>query len=178
MKLRLIALSAVLALAACGDDDDPVIATDLGTTDTGTTDAGTTDTGTADIADDAGETDTSEADAVEDAQPDTPAGMTLDDLHVNIFADSCGGGFCHLNGQEAGSINLDPSDELMDALLGPSTVSGLNLIEPGDPSLSYLYLKASGEFGAVGGSGSQMPLGAPALTDEQLQMIADWITAL
>lgn len=176
MKLRLLALCCTLALAACGDED-PTITSDTGATDTGTTDTGTTDVVDDALADTTADAPEGDVDAI-DTEPDGPAEGSLDALHANIFADSCGGGFCHLNGQEAGSLSLDLSDDLEAALLGASTINGLNLIEPGDPSLSYLYLKSSGEFGAVGGSGSMMPLGAPALTDEQLQMLADWITNL
>lgn len=182
MKLRLLVVPALLALTACGDEDPIVVAdtgtTDTGAADTGATDTGATDTGTTDVGGDTGVTDVSTDTVEEDAESDVPEGVTLESIQTNIFEDSCGGGFCHLGGQDAGGINLDLSDGLLDALLAPSSISGLNLIEPGDPTLSYLYLKSSGEFGAVGGTGSQMPLGAPPLTDEQLQMLADWITDL
>ena len=174
MKFRISALAVSFCLVAACGDDDPVVVTDSGT-DTGVTDVGT-DTPESDAAADV-VVDTV-PDAEPDLEPDIPSGPTLDSLHANIFADSCGGGFCHLSGQEAGGLNLDLDEGLEAALMGPSSTSGVNMIEPGDAASSYLYLKCSGEFGAVGGSGGQMPLGAPPLTDAQLQELADWINSL
>jgi hypothetical protein len=175
MKFRFTFLAASFCLVACGDDD-PIVSSDSGT-DTGAGDVGA-DTPEPDVIPDAILDVTADADVEPDLEPDVPTGPTIETVHANIFADSCGGGFCHLSGQEAGGLSLDLSEGLMAALMGPSSASGVNTIEAGDPSSSYLYLKSSGEFGAVGGSGGLMPLGAPPLTDDQLQMLADWITNL
>jgi hypothetical protein len=58
------------------------------------------------------------------------------------------------------------------------------LIEPGDPSKSWLYLKAAGTAvmaGCVDGSNpcntAVMPPGGKTLTDAELKVLSDWITA-
>lgn len=174
---RLFPVLTILLLGACGNDD-PVAGTDAGT-DTPTAD--TTPDGAADAEPDVTTDTTGDADGdtVSDAPDgDTPAPAMIEIVYENVFADACGGGFCHLGTQQAGGVNLELSDTLEADLVTESSVSGLNLIEPGDPTSSYLYLKSTGEFSAVGGSGGQMPLGAPPLTDEQLELMADWITGL
>lgn len=47
-------------------------------------------------------------------------------------------------------------------------------IVPGDPELSYLYLKLLGTHGDVGGSGDRMPFGGQ-LSDEDMALVANWI---
>lgn len=175
MKRLFFVLTALPLAAACGDDD-PIVATDSGA------DAPVSDVGTDVIDDTATDTEADTAGDVfedsTDAPEDTVTGPTIELVYENIFADACGGGFCHLGTQQAGGVNLELSDTLEADLQAESSVSGLNLVEAGDPSLSYLYLKTTGEFSAVGGSGGPMPLGAPPLTDDQLQLLSDWITEL
>jgi hypothetical protein len=58
----------------------------------------------------------------------------------------------------------------------PSPTVALDLVEPGDPAASYLYLKLTGEFSTVAGStGMQMPI-AGMLTPAELTLIEEWIT--
>jgi len=61
-----------------------------------------------------------------------------------------------------------------------------NLIEPGDPDKSYLYLKASGNAAAAGCTSTDanhpcntatMPPGGKTLTDAELKILYDWIKA-
>lgn len=69
------------------------------------------------------------------------------------------------DGQAIDNIVGVPSDEASD----------LNRIEPGDPEKSYLLHKVLGTQRTVGGSGSRMPLGGRALSDDQINKIRQWI---
>ena len=51
----------------------------------------------------------------------------------------------------------------------------MDRIEPGDPDNSYLVHKIQGTQASVGGTGERMPLGRPALTQEQIDIIRAWI---
>lgn len=57
-----------------------------------------------------------------------------------------------------------------------SPTVALDLIEPGDPSQSYLYLKLSGEFTGVPGSGGGMMPPGGMVTPEELELVEQWIT--
>ena len=55
----------------------------------------------------------------------------------------------------------------------------MNLITPGEPDNSYLYLKVSltnADIAARGGSGATMPSGGMFMPD-QLALIEEWIAA-
>ena len=62
------------------------------------------------------------------------------------------------------------------SLLGVKSTeaSELALIEPGDPSRSYLYLKITDAHLEAGGSGARMPLGGE-LSAENIAAIEAWI---
>lgn len=160
MNLRpLLALSLLVSVAACGDEET-------------TTPVGDAGTDIADVGQDAME------DAGADAAEDTVAADPLETLHAEIITPSCGGLACHLSGQSLGGINLDLDDTLLDRLLGPSSVDGIALVEPGSAEDSYFYLKLTGDYLDVGGSGSLMPLGTTGLSQDQLDQVAAWIDGL
>ncbi|MCB9715319.1 MAG: hypothetical protein H6712_15735 [Myxococcales bacterium] len=84
---------------------------------------------------------------------------------------------CHSGG---GNPASDPSEVDLDvplsSLVGiPSAANGKPLVVPGDPDASYLLLKMKGGDGM---EGEIMPMGDDPLPAEQLQVIADWISAL
>lgn len=177
-RIPLLALLLTgVSLVACGDDDPAVVGgsdagSDAATADAGA-DAATADTGMDDTSGaDAGMDDVGEGDGGE-----LPAEPTLTDIHDQIFVASCAGLGCHISGNAGGGINLDNDGGLRDRLLADSSVRGVPHITPGDPSLSYLYLKMTGEHFDVGGSGGRMPLSRPPVSDELTQLLADWITA-
>lgn len=58
----------------------------------------------------------------------------------------------------------------------PSTVAGLDQIEPGSTATSYLYHKVAGTQLSVGGSGTSMPQGS-TLPADQLATLSAWIDA-
>ncbi|MEZ4415311.1 MAG: hypothetical protein R3E10_06120 [Gemmatimonadota bacterium] len=55
-------------------------------------------------------------------------------------------------------------------------VSRLFRVDPARPDSSYVLLKLRGMAGAVGGVGTQMPLGG-ALTQAQIDTVRIWIAA-
>ena len=56
-----------------------------------------------------------------------------------------------------------------------SDLPSMDLVEPGDPSNSYLYLKLTSSYIEVGGAGSDMPPSGP-LSSANLEVISTWIT--
>jgi hypothetical protein len=59
-------------------------------------------------------------------------------------------------------------------VLQPSGCDGLNFVEPGDVSSSYLMNKLMGTGMCAG---NRMPLGGAPLTQEQLDLVGNWICA-
>ncbi len=81
---------------------------------------------------------------------------------------------CHIAGAAQGGLDLYTN--LWGAIVNvKSTQSGLDLVEPGDPDKSYLYLKLTGAQLSAGGSGEQMPFQAGQLDAGQLELIRSWI---
>jgi hypothetical protein len=80
---------------------------------------------------------------------------------------------CHTPG--SGGLKLgDPATSYMN-LVGVPSVKGMLLrVEPGDASKSFFWHKVNGTHEDVGG-GSKMPLGAPDLPQETIDLIAAWI---
>jgi hypothetical protein len=62
---------------------------------------------------------------------------------------------------------------ILDRISTSSACGGRELIVPGAPEESLLFLKISGQPPC----GNRMPLGGKALSDEQVQMIRSWIAA-
>jgi len=81
---------------------------------------------------------------------------------------------CHIAGAAQGGLDLYTN--LWSAIVNvKSTQSALDLVEPGDPDKSYLYLKLTGAQLSAGGSGEQMPFQAGQLDAGQLELIRAWI---
>ena len=89
---------------------------------------------------------------------------------------NCGG--CHVSPAPSGGLDLVQEGAYTRILGLSSQQPSLRLIEPGDPDASYLWMKLTD---ADGISGSQMPFdpstGPRPLTDEELSIINQWITA-
>lgn len=93
-----------------------------------------------------------------------------------IFTARCS---CHLAPAGAGNGNLNLADGMAYANLVnvKSPTVAIDLVEPSDPTKSYLYLKLDGTFDTIPGSaGTVMPQGGMLNTDE-LALIEEWITA-
>lgn len=89
-----------------------------------------------------------------------------------LFERSCGSG-CHTAGAKSGGLSLDAGYAALVAKPASGAPS-YNLIEPGDPYASYIWLKVEGSFAEVGGTGAPMPLGA-SLPDSDRQTLLNWI---
>lgn len=100
---------------------------------------------------------------------DPPVGVSWAGDIQPILDDNCIG--CHGAG---GSAGLDLRSGVSHGnLVGvPSTESALNLIEPGDPDQSWLYLKITGQQDV----GDSMPPGG-SLGDAAIDLVHDWIEA-
>ena len=168
LRIHLLALLVIglFAFGACGSDDDGSTDGEDAGTDMGTDSGGDTGVDTSDdTANDTG------SDTVDEEVSTAP---TLDDVHSQVFSMTCAGSTCHIGGSAYPSFEADGN--LHSRLMGPSTQTGLNIIEPSSPDDSYLWHKVSGTQTSVGGSGSQMPLTGD-LTSDQMDLIEEWILA-
>ena len=88
-----------------------------------------------------------------------------------LFTVNCS---CHFNGL-AGILvwGDDPPADMVD--VPSSQLPSMDLIEPGDPSASYLWHKINDTQADVGGSGTSMPQANPALEQADLDRIEAWI---
>lgn len=67
---------------------------------------------------------------------------------------------CHAGPSPSATLSLMMSDDPWCSIVDqPSSVAGIDLVEPGDPARSYLWHKLAGTQGCrdIGGSGSGMP---------------------
>lgn len=113
-------------------------------------------------------------DAVDDGEGDggTKAAPTLEDVYNEVFI---GCGSHHLNGRDSPWLLLN--EGLRDRLLLPSVqLPEMPNVTPGNVAESYLVHKLRATHTDVGGSGVPMPIG-PALPEEDIQLIEDWIAA-
>lgn len=96
---------------------------------------------------------------------------TLESIQENVFSAICTN--CHAGAAAPQGLRLE--DGMSHAMLVnvPSTeVPAILRVEPGNPDDSYLVQKIEGTASV----GAQMPLGGPALSDEQIAAIRQWIT--
>lgn len=85
---------------------------------------------------------------------------------------------CHPNEPPAAGLDLHGNPQFIyeNLVEVPSTeLPGMHRITRGAPSESYLWRKINGTHLEIGGSGEMMPLGAPALDEETLNIIERWI---
>lgn len=85
-----------------------------------------------------------------------------------IFTNNCATGLCH-NGIQ--TPNLSEGIAYINIVNISSSV-GLDYIEPGDTTNSYLYMKITGASGIVG---ARMPQGQLPLSDSDIALIGNWI---
>ncbi|MFM2417127.1 MAG: hypothetical protein RL385_1850, partial [Pseudomonadota bacterium] len=115
------------------------------------------------------------------AAPAAGGCQTFDSSYAAIQAlvferHGCTAAACH--GQaKVGGLDLSAGaswDHLIDA---PSANSKLKLVEPGVPAQSYLFqkLQAATSPGSVQVAGSPMPIGAAALSANELEAVRMWI---
>ena len=84
-----------------------------------------------------------------------------------IFNNSCGGSGCHINRTESG-VRLDGYDNVMNSV---GQQYGTEIVQANEPDNSPLVdkIEPDPQFG------DRMPQGRSPLTDDQIQLIRDWI---
>jgi hypothetical protein len=108
----------------------------------------------------------------------TNPNATLANIQTDIFSPTCADLFCHSATGQAGNLVLE-NGQSHDQLVGVQSFNvaarqgGLLRVKASDPDNSFLIIKLTGPTAA---QGSLMPLGKPALTAAQVQLIRDWIT--
>jgi len=102
-------------------------------------------------------------------------GPTLDQIQTVVFTPTCATAGCHSGGAPAANLNLSNANtslaNLVDIRTDQLGGTGTRVIA-GDPVSSYLIQKLEN---AAGIEGVQMPLGRPALAQEDINHIRQWI---
>jgi hypothetical protein len=99
--------------------------------------------------------------------------------HVQpILTASCASGACHGGAMPQQGMKLTTADTTLAYTVNVASMElpAMDRIEPGNAATSYLVHKINNTHIGAGGSGSQMPLGAPALPLQTRRMIARWVT--
>ncbi len=112
-------------------------------------------------------------DDTQNEDPGLPAGgASLADIQEEIFSPICS--VCHAGSGAPRGLRLDSEENSFNFLVGVNAdeVPALLRVNPGEPDDSYLVQKIEGAPGIVG---SQMPLGGPALSDQQIVLVRSWI---
>ncbi|MDH3641520.1 MAG: CHRD domain-containing protein [Gammaproteobacteria bacterium] len=95
---------------------------------------------------------------------------TLTQIQTETFDVSCAVSGCHSGPTPAQGMDLSAGQAHVNIVDVPSGQNAMiDRVEPGDPDGSYLVQKIEGN------AGSRMPLGQPALPNQQIQNIRDWI---
>jgi hypothetical protein len=92
-------------------------------------------------------------------------------IQANVFTPVCTQ--CHVGANAPQGLRLDAANSYSSLVGVPSSEQPSILrVKPGDPGGSYLVQKIEGRAAV----GARMPLGQPALSDETIQAIRQWIT--
>jgi mono/diheme cytochrome c family protein len=84
---------------------------------------------------------------------------------------------CHITGEELGGLGLAPSLAYKQLVNADALQTAMARVKPGAPDESYLLHKLAGTHLDQGGTGGRMPLGFPALSTTQLELISRWIAS-
>lgn len=104
---------------------------------------------------------------------------TFDAIQQTVFErHGCTAEACH-GGASAGGLDLRPDVAHANLLEVASTGSSFPRIKPGDNDRSYLWLKLAAKTtpDAVSVGGSPMPIGASVLSEDELELVRQWIKA-
>jgi hypothetical protein len=98
--------------------------------------------------------------------------VTFSTLQTQIFTARCSG--CHGGGSPSAGMNLEAGNAYENLVnKASSEKSGAIRVIPGDAENSYLVQKLRGDAGIVG---LRMPRnGPPYLTDDQINLVKQWI---
>ena len=93
-----------------------------------------------------------------------------------IFNTNCTG--CHIGGSPPANLNLDASHAIAATVdVAASELNAMFRVTPNNTGQSYLFHKLQGNQAGVGGSGQQMPAGAPPLGAADMNTIQSWINS-
>ena len=107
------------------------------------------------------------------APPQTPGGYSA--TVRPVLNATCAAAGCHGGSTPQQGLILSSRNSYASIVGRPSTEEvHLLLVEPGDPTNSYLLLKVQGASSIVG---ARMPLGGHPLSPDQISAIRDWIAA-
>ena len=97
------------------------------------------------------------------------------DVEADILAARCGGSVCHSAGEERAAgldlVTAGVAERVANVASASAECGGSMLVVPGDPGGSLLYQK----LGDAPPCGSQMPLAAEPLSDDDLECVRGWI---
>jgi hypothetical protein len=159
LTLLLFVLIGAISCGPSSDDDDSVDDDDTAIDDDDAANDDDTAVDDDDVADD------------DDTTPFPP---TFTQVWTQVISQNCG---CH-GGSNSHWNHSGSAATAYSELVGvPSNQSGLDRIEPGDASLSYLAHKLNGTHNttAVGGGGSRMPRNQPQLSPALRSLVEDWV---
>ena len=106
-----------------------------------------------------------------DSNSDSGGDLSFEADVQPILDSSCALAGCH----DAGADNVSyVAGEAYDNIVNQPSTIGMNLVTPGDSSMSYLWLKIDGSFTDVGGTGAPMPIGG-TLSGADQATIQNWI---
>ncbi len=104
---------------------------------------------------------------------------TFEAIQAVVFEQAgCANSLCHGNANQ-GDLDLTPLNAFDNLVTAPSKGSSLALVEPGNPSLSFLYHKLSAKTfpGSYAIGGAPMPSAGAPISPGQLEVIRLWIEA-
>ena len=108
-------------------------------------------------------------------ETEAPAYQKLEQQVINIFTNSCARAGCHAGSAAQQGMNLTKEKFFGHTVNAPSRERpSLDLVEPGRPDSSYLFMKVSGHKDIVG---VQMPL-TGKLNEDEVSSIKQWIEQL
>lgn len=104
----------------------------------------------------------------------------FDQIQGEVFDQSCLAGACHNSATRAGNLSLaagESYDQLVDVEPDNNAAreAGFLRVLPDSVAASFLVNKLTGDLQS--GEGSQMPIGAPPIPDDQIANIVAWIEA-
>ncbi|MGK7370231.1 MAG: DUF5777 family beta-barrel protein [Candidatus Halalkalibacterium sp. M3_1C_030] len=95
---------------------------------------------------------------------------------ISIFANNCARSGCHAGTDPQQGMNLSKDRFFGHTVNAPSRERPeFNIIEPGHPDSSYLFMKMTGDKRIAG---AQMPLTGDKLDEEEVNAIKSWINKL
>lgn len=118
--------------------------------------------------------------ALRDPEDGSGEPVPFAEVQSSVFDRRCTSGACHSSATRAGGLSLvagDAYDGLVNADPDNPTARGAGFVrvKPGSPDESFLVAKLTGDLAP--GEGAMMPLGAPALPEDELDLVRRWIAS-